>query len=133
MGGTIDTKVISLLERALDLSSQRHQIISSNIANADTPGFHTKDIDFYGALKQASESMQSQSMGNPLGLSFPESSKQDPEVTETQGLPLRNDGNNVNADREMAILAENTLQYQLATQLLGHELGLIRSAIREGR
>jgi flagellar basal-body rod protein FlgB len=133
-GGILDTKLMGMLEKALDLSTRRHQLISANIANVDTPGYRTKDIDFAAALKQASESPESQTLGSLLGLAGGlDQMKQDPEVIETQGLAIRNDGNNVNADREMANLAENSLQYTLATQLLGREFSLIRSAIREGR
>jgi len=133
-GGILDTKLMGMLEKALDLSTRRHQLISANIANVDTPGYRTKDIDFAAALKQASDSPESQTLGSLLGLnSGSDQLKQDPEVIETQGLAIRNDGNNVNGDREMANLAENSLQYTLATQLLGREFSLIRSAIREGR
>ena len=130
----LDTKTISLLEKALDLSTRRHQLISANIANVDTPGYRTKDIDFAGALKQASETADSQTLGSLLGLGGASSPfNNEPKVIEPEGLAVRNDGNNVNGDREMANLAENSLQYTLATQLLGREFSLIRSAIREGR
>jgi flagellar basal-body rod protein FlgB len=132
-GGNIDTNMIGLLERALDLSTRRHQLISANIANVDTPGYHTKDIDFAAALKQASETSDTQSLGSMFGLGPSGALGMEPEVLEPAGLPMRNDGNNVNADREMANLAENSLQYTLATQLLGREFSLIRSAIREGK
>ncbi len=132
----VDTKMISLLEKALDLSTRRHQLISANIANVDTPGYRSKDIDFATALHRASESADSQTLGSWLGLGGSGGGLDrfdEPEVIEPEGLAMRNDGNNVNGDREMANLAENSLQYTLATQLLGREFSLIRSAIREGR
>ena len=49
------------------------------------------------------------------------------------GLPARNDGNNVSMDREARLLSENTLKFNLATQMLRGELKDIRSAIQEGR
>ncbi|HZS49120.1 MAG TPA: flagellar basal body rod protein FlgB [Blastocatellia bacterium] len=135
--GNVDAKMLSMLERVLDLSSRRHQLIAANIANVDTPGFHTKDIDFYGALKEAIASNESQSSNSSLagllGFAAPTQLDSQPQVIEPEGLALRNDGNNVNADREMANMASNSLQYTLATELLGREFSVIRGAIREGK
>jgi flagellar basal-body rod protein FlgB len=98
----------------LSYLSQRQQIIASNIANADTPGYKTRDVgipgDFSGVLKDAEAS-----------------------VVETPGLTVRNDGNNVSIDREARLLSENTLKFTLATQMIRGEIKGIRSAIEEGR
>ena len=94
--------------------SQRQEIIASNIANADTPGYKTRDVDmppdFSSALQDARNC-----------------------VSETPGLTARNDGNNVAIDREARLLAENTLKFNLATQMLKGELKNVRLAIDEGR
>jgi len=93
----IDTSQLILIERFLDLATVRQSLLVSNIANVDTPGYRTKDIDFAAALKQASDPPESQTLGSLLGLnSGSDQLKQDPEVIETQGLAIRNDGNNVN-------------------------------------
>lgn len=102
------------LGRFLSYLSDRQEIIASNIANADTPGYRTRDVempmDFSGALQEAATV-----------------------VTEVPGLTVRNDGNNVSLDRESRLLAENTLKFSLASQLVRTELKDIRSAIEEGR
>jgi flagellar basal-body rod protein FlgB len=94
--------------------SERQEVIASNIANADTPGYKTRDVDmpvdFSAALQEARNS-----------------------VIETPGLTTRNDGNNVAIDREARLLAENTLKFNLATQMLRTELKSVRLAIDEGR
>ena len=94
--------------------SQRQGMIASNIANADTPGYQTRDVqmpaDFSSALQNAWIS-----------------------VVEVPDLPSRNDGNNVSIDREARLLSENTMKFNLAAQLVRGELKSVRSAIEEGR
>ncbi len=89
-------------------------MIASNIANADTPGFSAKDI--------ATPSSFAEILNGSLG-----------HVTETADLQRRNDGNNVSIDREARLLAENTLRFNLVTQMLRGQLKSIRSAIEEGK
>ena len=85
---------------------------TSNIANADTPGFKTRDIEFRSELERASGGAPS---------------------VEVAGLAVRNDGNNVSLDREARNLAENSLRFQIATQFLQGQLRVVRAAIQEGR
>lgn len=94
--------------------SRRQEVIASNIANADTPGYRTLDV----AQPSAFASVFGQVA---------------PQAEEAPGLPARNDGNNVSMDREARLLAENTLKFNLATQMLRGEFKDIRSAIEEGR
>jgi flagellar basal-body rod protein FlgB len=100
------------LGRFLSYLSERQEVISSNIANADTPGYRTRDVDgeFSTAFAEARDS-----------------------VVEVPGLVTRNDGNNVSMDREARMLAENTVRFNLAAQLLRGQLKNIRAAIEEGR
>lgn len=101
------------LERYMDLLSARQKLVASNIANADTPGYRTLDIDFQAEFRQA--------MGGP------------PRVQEVDSLPTKNDGNNVSIDREARLLAENSLRFNLASNLMRTQLQLVRSAIKEGQ
>lgn len=101
------------LERYMDLLSVRQKLVASNIANADTPGFHTRDIDFQAEFQSA--------IGG------------EPRVNEVPGLPVRNDGNDVNLDRESRLLAENALRFQVASSLLKTQLRTVRAAIDEGK
>ncbi len=111
---------MSIAQTGLELGNfltwlaRRQEVIASNIANADTPGYHTRDVappsSFSSALDEVS-----------------------PRPQETSGLANRNDGNNVNMDREARLLAENTLRFSLASQLIRGEIRGIRSAIQEGR
>ena len=101
------------LERYMDLLSARQKLVASNIANVDTPGYTTKDIDFQYEF------------ANALGLP--------PTVVGVSGLPVRNDGNNVNLDRESRLLAENALRFQVATSLLRSDITNVKAAIDEGK
>lgn len=100
------------LERYMDLVSTRQKIVASNIANADTPGYKTRDIDFQSEFQSA--------LGGP------------PQLIEVSGLKTKNDGNNVSIDRESRLLAENALRFNIASQLVKGEIKDIRSAIQGG-
>jgi flagellar basal-body rod protein FlgB len=99
-------------ERYLNLLSARQKLVAANIANADTPGYKTKDIDFQ-------EEFQSLVHG------------QQPRTIEAAGLDAKPDGNNVNIDRETRLLAENAIRFNLASTLLRGDLKGIRDAIEE--
>ena len=98
----------------MNLLSARQKLVASNIANVDTPGYKTKDIDF-----------QFEFMSLVQGES--------PNVVETPGLVTKNDGNNVSLDREARLLSENALRFNLASSLMKSQLKLINSAIQEGK
>jgi flagellar basal-body rod protein FlgB len=104
--------IASQLERYMDLLSTRQKLVASNIANADTPGYRTRDIDFQSEFQRA--------MGAPR-------------VVEVDGLTVKNDGNDVSLDRESRLLAENALRFQLASNLLRSQIRIVRSAIQEGK
>jgi flagellar basal-body rod protein FlgB len=101
------------IEQFMNLVSARQKLVASNIANADTPGYQTKDIDFESEL-------QSQLTGSK------------PNVIEVSGLKNKNDGNNVDMDREARLLAENALRFSVASQLAHSEISTLRTAIQEG-
>jgi flagellar basal-body rod protein FlgB len=107
-----------LLARYLDLSAMRQSLITSNIANIDTPGYRTRDIDFHGELQRALE-------GDASGTT-------EPVVREVQGLIARPDGNNVSIDRESMLLSEVQLQFSAAEQLLKSDFKTLNMAINEG-
>jgi flagellar basal-body rod protein FlgB len=104
----------SNLERYMDLLSARQKLVVSNIANADTPGYKARDIDFQDEFRNAIDARR-------------------PQPAQVFGLKTKNDGNNVNIDRESRLLAENNLRFSIATGLLRSRLKTLRSAIEEGK
>jgi flagellar basal-body rod protein FlgB len=98
----------------MDLLSTRQKVVASNIANADTPGYKTLDLDFQSQLG----SVMAGAGTKP---------------TEVSGLPSKNDGNNVNLDREARMLAENAMRFNLASGLMRSQIRMIKNAIQEGK
>jgi len=113
----VSTPMMGLLERFLDVTSQRHKLVVSNMANVDTPGYHTKDLDFRSELTRAVSAGEENVL--PIARSVP-------------GLLERPDGNNVSLDREGLLLAETQMQFGIGVQLLQHEFHNLLSAINEG-
>jgi len=115
--------------------SKRQQVVASNIANIDTPGYKTKDISFYATLGElmsanAIPMKASQPEHLPMGeLAFAPS---EPDVFEVQGLPARADNNNVDLDKEMLKLGETSFGYSVMTQLLRVKFHTISASIHEG-
>ena len=120
------TSLTSSLESYLRLTTSREQAISANMANVDTPGYHTRDINFDGELKRAMSGVVSQSED---GIA---TAQMNPVVQEVPGLLERPDGNNVNLDREGLLMSETQLQYQIGVQLIKHQFHQILSAINGG-
>jgi flagellar basal-body rod protein FlgB len=107
-------RVAGQLERYMDLLATRQKLVAGNIANADTPGYRTRDIDFQAEFRSALAG------GSPR-------------ILEAGGLAVKNDGNNVSLDRESRLLAENAMRFNLASNLLRGKISLIRAAIKEGQ
>ncbi|MGO8984078.1 MAG: flagellar basal body rod protein FlgB [Terriglobales bacterium] len=125
----IDTALIRGLERVLDVSALRHQIISSNLANIDTPGYHTRDVrPFAGEIERAMTGEDEPSFSRPWlsRASFT------PMAHEIRGLLERPDGNSVSVERESLLLAQNQLRFQVAVQFLKAEFHRLSSAISGG-
>ena len=100
----------------MNLLSAQQKLIASNLANLDTPGYRTRDIDFHAEFTRQVE-------GSPGP----------PEAVEVPGLLVKNDGNDVNIDRETRLLAENAIRFSAASNLLRSQIRVIRSAIEEGK
>jgi flagellar basal-body rod protein FlgB len=119
--------------QALSLRSQRMGVLSENIANADTPNYKARDVDFRSVLAQASAGI---STGAPPLMRTHAAHL--PAATEPGGaaqtlyrIPHAPalDGNTVEADVELAAFGENALQYQATLTFLGGKLATLKSAI----
>ena len=118
------TPTIPVLETFLRLTSLREKAISTNMANVDTPGYHTRDIDFQAELSRAMYTVSDGENGGTMRL--------DPVAREVPGLMERADGNNVDIDREGLVMSQVQLQYQLGIQLIRDQFHSILSAIKDG-
>ena len=114
------------LERFLTLASDREQTIAANMANVDTPGYKTKDLNFKQELARAQFSDTANGVTGTPALQI------GPSVSEVPGLLERPDGNNVNLDRESLLLSQTELQYQVGIQLIKGNFHELLSAINGG-
>lgn len=123
----IDTPLMRGLERVLDVSALRHQVISTNLANVDTPGYRTRDLrQFAGDIEQAMAGADEASAQPAFTSAFPLVAH------EVGGLLERPDGNNVSVERESLLLAQNQLRFTVAVAFLKSEFHTLSSAINGG-
>ncbi|HEU5318974.1 MAG TPA: flagellar basal body rod protein FlgB [Chloroflexota bacterium] len=130
-----------LLEKALDGLSLRQQAISNNMANVDTPNFKATEVSFEEDLAAAIRRQPSPdtlelrtSDSRHIGAFEPvDATSIQPRATQLLTTSMRNDGNNVDVDREMTRLAETQLFFQAATQLVNVKFNQLKQAIWEGK
>ncbi len=130
-------KTVDLLNRGLSGASLRQNILSNNLANANTPNFKRSDVSF------ASELMASPSSSGrlPLYRTHNQHLQRRLDGQMAQGFSIhqdtqtvmRNDGNNVDVDREMVMVMENQLHYQAMADVANRRLSQLRNVIGEGR
>lgn len=127
---------VRVLEKALDASHLRNEIISHNIANVDTPGFKRYSVLFEEMLNDQVETRVSGIRTNdvhiPVGKDRTESI-QPQVIKDNSKLSTRIDGNNVDIEKEMAELAKNNIKYQMLIQNINTSFRRLKNVINEGR
>ena len=114
----VETPLMASLARYLDVTAYREGVVSGNIANIDTPGYRTHDINFKQELDKALQAPDAPVTPSPQ---------------QVPGLLERPDGNNVNLDREGLLLAQTQLHFTTGVALLRSELKRISMAIQEDK
>jgi flagellar basal-body rod protein FlgB len=126
--------VVGALNTSLNLRLLNHNVIGSNIANADTPGYKAKAVEFERAFREALQSGTGLKMervdGESLGPS--DTNPIEPVVYEVPNAIETLDGNTVDRSAEMAKLAENQLMYDASAEMLKRKLGILKYSINEG-
>jgi flagellar basal-body rod protein FlgB len=117
------------LSRFLDVNVARNRLIASNLANVDTPGYRTRDLDFRAEMARANFDPEWGGGVGESGLSLAMSA---PVSRPVRGLIARPDGNNVSVERESLLLAETQMKYSLGVQLLRDEFHGMAQAINSG-
>jgi flagellar basal-body rod protein FlgB len=129
-----------VLEKGLDALSARQTAVSNNIANVETPNYKAVDVRFESILQKTLSTGQSLELvrtnpmhltsngttGNPLDALEPVAFKR----SETS---MRKDGNNVDVEREMIVLADTSLRYQAVAMLANKKLAMMRMIAQESR
>ena len=128
---------VDVLQKNLQLRQQRQELLSSNIANAETPGFIARDIQFEEALQQAVQPLHQGGLTHTHPRHFPQLLNSldhvQGQVVATPSDDVGRDLNTVSVDREMAALTKNTFHYNASTEILSRLFAKIRRAISEGR
>ena len=119
-------------ERALQFSAQRNEVLSSNIANADTPNYKARDLDFGQALKSARQQSISLTTTNDLHKRAWGTSEIGARTMYRVPTQPSLDGNTVSTDVEQAQFAENALQYRASLAFLDGSIRTLRMAIKGG-
>lgn len=131
MNNSLEFNTINMFQGALDGASKRHEAISDNLANVNTPGYKRKEVSFEQKLEEAyiPESGWCSDLG-PEG--FKEKSKKsiEPVVNQVDDTSMRNDKNNVDPDREMAKLSKNTLYYSGTARMLKQQFNYLNGLIQ---
>jgi flagellar basal-body rod protein FlgB len=125
---------IGALNTSLNLRLMNQNVISSNVANADTPGYKAKTMEFESALRDAlGASVELQRAGSDARHIIHRSTNPvDPEIYDDPNGVESLDGNTVDRANEMAKMAENQLLYDASAEMLKKKLGMLKYAITEG-
>lgn len=117
----------------MDGSVQRQKAISANIANVDTPGYKSIEVSFAehlkNAIKHPGQAIQLRT-SNRRHIQLPRSPGMTQITVTNSDTQLRNDGNNVDIDREIARLNSNEIYYDAVSRCLNDEFQLLRSVIQ---
>ena len=113
-------------QNALNLHAYRQQLIASNIANADTPGYKARDIDFAATLRQA---QAAQTKVEPP-LRKPDAAPLGAEVLYRSAVQRSVDGNTVDLDIERAQFAENAVRYEAQLMFVNSQIKSMLTAIQ---
>lgn len=112
------------LQRALTRTTQRHTLLSENLANVNVAGYKRKDIDFGIELETAENSIADRFL-NPQDAA-------DSKPTVSEGS-IRADGNSVDLEQEVAGIGETELRYQMLTEMTSRYFSGLKTVIREGK
>ncbi|WP_409307245.1 flagellar basal body rod protein FlgB [Pectobacterium sp. B1J-3] len=125
-------------QEALNLRAQRQEILAANIANADTPGYQARDIDFASQLNKVMEQGRAEGTGIALKTTsvrhIPAQNFQPPELDLLYRIPDQPalDGNTVDMDRERTNFADNSLKYQTSLTVLSGQIKGMMSVLQSG-
>ncbi len=130
-------QTLTTAARALNLRARRHELIISNLANADTPGYKAFNLEMKEAIAAQTGKgpqaplAQTHPVHIPVGTSRNEHLR--PYIVQNEDpTNMRGDGNTVNMEREMANLAENQLMYKASAQIVAKKFQSLKSVIQGG-
>jgi flagellar basal-body rod protein FlgB len=131
----VNDKTLKALTTALNFREMRQELISSNVANANTPGFKAKKMDFEEALARALD-VDGQMQMNTIDdrhhdVGSGGFNNLEPEIYDDPNGVVSENGNTVDVEAEMARMAENKLMYDALVQLINKKTGIMKYAINQ--
>ncbi len=134
--GQIYDKTIKALATSLQMRQLRQNVINANIANAETPNYRAKKMDFEGALKSAIDREDLGKMhvehNDHYLMGQGAIGRVRADVYDNPEINYSNDGNTVDLEKEMAKQVQNSIMYNAATQLINKKLAALKYAATEG-
>lgn len=118
----LGNKNTALLGKMLDLHAARHKVIAGNVANVNTPHYRRRAFNFEQSLQHALDKGTATAYRGIEG-----------QISRPNNTPVRNNGNNVDIDKEMLDLKENQSFYQIYSSLYNRRAEMTKAAIRGGR
>ena len=138
MSGLFGNNIFTIAQKSLNFRTTRHDLLASNIANKDTPGYKAEDLVFQARLEKALRTEQPSPLKQTDSRHF--DGRQTPPLHEVEAQRILSaapypdfNGNTVDLDREMAKIAENQLMYNATLRMMAHKFRGLKSAISEGR
>ncbi|MFZ4713874.1 MAG: flagellar basal body rod protein FlgB [Bacteriovoracaceae bacterium] len=133
----IDDKTMQALSASLKFREMRNEVVNSNIANAETPGYKSKRVDFEEALARAMDVDGNQSLNTSdkehYNVGNGGFNNLQPEIYEDPNGVVAENGNTVDMESEMATMADNKIMYDATVQLINKKLGMLKYAINQER
>lgn len=119
MGPMLNEPGFVLVNKLMDLSTRQQSALANNLANADTPGYVRRELDFQSQLAECLKAGDTQGVADLKG-----------ELVEDTSGPARIDGNNVNLPNEMAEMAQNGVLHQLLGRVYNTRVRILKDAIK---
>jgi flagellar basal-body rod protein FlgB len=133
----VNDKTLRALTTALNFREMRQELISSNVANANTPGFKAKKMDFEEALARAldvdGQMQMNVSDGRHHNVGNGGFNNLEPEIYDDPNGVVSENGNTVDVEAEMSRMAENKLMYDALVQLINKKMGIMKYAINSDK
>ena len=121
---------LSLAERGLAYHLRRHQLLTSNVANAQTPGYRPNELRFREVLEAAGSMSRTNTQHIAAGA---DGAAATDEIYDDAVINPGPDGNAVSMERQLAKLAANSLRYRATTEVMSRRMALLRYAANDGR
>ena len=130
MAGRFLDPVLSTLSKSLDLRMQQHGLATSNIANAQTPEYRAKRLDFEAAFNRVMESAEAQTDGTAAFAD--DGDVAEGHIDEIDAPAWSEDGNSVNPDEEMVVLVTNNMLFNATVEAMNRRLAMLEYAASDG-